>query len=139
METSAYHVNDFDGALIVFDGDCIFCSRSMDWIVRHDTYDNIRLTPCTSEMGSRLMRQHGINPEDPSTFLVLKNGKAYTRSKAMLELVPLLDKSVRGMAFFGLIPSGLRDVIYNWTARNRRKLVKGACPVPTQAMIDRMV
>jgi predicted DCC family thiol-disulfide oxidoreductase YuxK len=139
MDLSVYHVNDFEGALIVYDGDCIFCSRSMDWIVRHDTYDNIRMTACTSEMGARLMRKHGIDPSDPSTFLVLKNGRAYTRSAAMLELLPLLDKSIQGMKVFRYIPGPVRDMIYNWTARNRRKLVQGSCPVPTPAMMDRMV
>lgn len=126
-------------ALIVYDGDCIFCSRSMAWIVKHDVHDNIRLTACTSSLGAQLMRQHGIDPADPSTFLVLTEGKALIQSKAMLALVPLLDTKAQTLRIFGLIPDPLRNIVYDTTARNRRRIIKGECPVPTPEMTRRML
>ena len=128
-----------DKAIIVYDGECVFCSRSMAWIVKHDEHDRIRLTPCTSDIGARLMRQHGIDPADPSTFLVIIEGKPFVQSRAMLELVPLLDSKVQPLRGFGIIPNPLRNVVYNWTARNRRRLIKGECPVPSAEMTRRMI
>ena len=126
-------------ALIVYDGDCIFCSRSMAWIVKHDTHDNIRLTPCTSPLGSKLMREHGIDPNDPSTFLVLTEGQGLIQSKAMLALVPLLDAKAQTLRIFSLIPDPLRNIVYDAIARNRRLLIKGECPVPSPEMTRRML
>jgi predicted DCC family thiol-disulfide oxidoreductase YuxK len=134
-------VNDDENrkALIVYDGDCVFCSRSMAWIVEHDVHDRIRLTPCTSETGSTLMRTHGIDPDDPSTFLVVIDGRPYVRSAAMLALVPILDRTVRPLSLLRLVPSPLRDAVYGWTARNRRRIIKGECPVPSAAMRSRII
>lgn len=126
-------------AVIVYDGDCVFCSRSMAWIVRHDIDDRIRLTPCTSPLGTALMRQHGIDPTDPSTFLVLIDGKPFVQSRAMLELVPLLDAKAQPLRIFGIIPNTLRNIVYDWTARNRRRLIKGDCPMPSREMTRRMI
>ena len=125
-------------ALIVYDGDCVFCSRSMAWIVARDSADRIRLTPCTSTTGSSLMREHGIDPADPDTFLVLINGRPHVRSDAMLALVPLLDPSVRLLSLLRFLPVRLRDAVYGSTARNRRRILNG-CPVPTEDMRRRMV
>lgn len=128
-----------DKVVIVYDGECVFCSRSMAWIVKHDVHDRIRLTPCTSDLGTRLMRQHGIDPTDPSTFLVIIEGQPYVQSRAMLELVPLLDAKVQPLRAFGIIPDPVRNVVYDWTARNRRRLIKGDCPVPSAEMTRRMI
>lgn len=126
-------------AIIVYDGDCVFCSRSMAWIVAHDADDRIRPTPCTSGTGTRLMAEHGIDPADPSTFLVVIDGRPYTRSAAMLALVPLLDGSAQPLRATRFVPRALRDAIYDFTARNRRRIIRGGCPVPSAAMRARMV
>lgn len=125
--------------IIVYDGDCIFCSRSMAWIARHDKARRVRFTSCTSLLGSELMRRHGIDPNNPSTFLVITDGQAFERSEAMLRLAVILDASVRPLLCLRIVPRPLRDVIYDWTARNRRRLIKGECPVPTQEMRERML
>ncbi len=126
-------------AVIVYDGDCVFCSRSMAWIVAHDSRDLIRLTACTSATGSGLMLEHGIDPADPSTFLAVIDGKPFTRSEAMLAIVPLLDVSAQPLRTMRLVPRAVRDAVYGWTARNRRRLVRGECPVPDAAMRRRMI
>lgn len=129
-----------DKVIIVYDGDCVFCSRSMMWIAKHDKAGRIRFTACTSKMGSELMKQHGIDPLDPSTFLVLIDGKPYKRSEAMLQLTKVLDRTVRPLGALRVVPSPLRNVIYDWTARNRRRLINNqTCPIPSREMIDRML
>jgi len=126
-------------AVIVYDGDCVFCSKSMAWIVAHDAKHAIRLTPCTSETGADMMRRHGIDPSDPSTFLAVVDGRPYVQSAAMLAIVPLLDTGAQPLRALRLVPAGLRDAVYDWTARNRRRLVKGSCPVPSAAMRERLI
>ena len=126
-------------ALIVYDGDCVFCSRSMAWIVAHDSRRLVTLTPCTSATGSRTMREHGIDPGDPSTFLAIIDGEAHVRSDAMLAIVPLLDAPAQPLRAMRLVPSFVRDAVYDWTARNRRRILRGDCPVPTAAMRERIV
>ena len=128
-----------DKTIIVYDGDCVFCSRSMSWIAEHDIHDRIRFTPCTSEMGARLMREHDIDPEDPSTFLAVVDGEPFIRSEAMLALIPLLDPKAQPLRLFGLVPGVLRNAVYDFTARNRRRIIKGDCPIPSPEMRRRII
>lgn len=140
METIDVKSDEPNAVIIVYDGDCLFCSRSMAWIAGHDRARRIRFTACTSETGSRLMREHGVDPLDPSTFLVLKDGRAYQRSEAMLQLTGVLDPSVRPLAALRLVPRPLRDAVYDWTARNRRRIMPTrTCPMPSDAMRERMM
>ena len=127
-------------AIVVYDGDCVFCSRSMAWIAAHDRARRVRFTACTSETGAALMREHDLDPLDPSTFLVLIDGTPHVRSEAMLRLTKVLDPSVRPLGLLRAVPTPLRDAVYGWTARNRRRLLgSDACPVPSRDMIERML
>jgi predicted DCC family thiol-disulfide oxidoreductase YuxK len=127
-------------AVIVYDGDCVFCSRSMAWIAAHDARRRVRFTACTSPTGSALMREHGVDPLDPSTFLLLLDGRAYVRSEAMLRIAGVLDPVARPLAALRLVPPPIRNAIYDWTARNRRRLLPNAvCPAPSPDMISRML
>ena len=128
------------GALIVYDGSCVFCSRSMSWIAEHDSARRIRFTACTSDVGSVLVLKHAIDPADSSKFLVLIDDVPYVRSEAMLRLVPLLDRRVRPLAALRMVPTPLRDAIYDWTARNRLRLMgRTECPIPSAAMRERII
>lgn len=126
-------------AVIVYDGDCVFCSRSMAWVARHDDMNLVRFTPCTSPLGRRLMEERSIDPADPSTFLLILQGRAYVRSEAMLRVVALLDRPARMLRVMRLVPRPLRDAVYDTVARNRRRIVRGECPVPTQELQSRLI
>jgi predicted DCC family thiol-disulfide oxidoreductase YuxK len=138
--TGSHPTDDASFVVIVYDGDCVFCSRSMSWIARHDRARRIRFTACTSETGAALMRRHDVDPLDPSTFLVLIDGRPYVRSEAMLRLASVLDPSVRPLAALRLVPPFIRNTIYDWTARNRRSLIRSReCPMPSKEMRERML
>jgi len=126
-------------AVIVYDGDCIFCSRSMAWVARHDDMNLVRFTPCTSPLGRQLMDERGIDPADPSTFLLILEGQGYVRSDAMLRVVALLDRPARMLGVMRLVPRPLRDAVYDTVARNRRRIVRGECPMPTRDLQSRMI
>lgn len=126
--------------VIVYDDDCVFCSRSMSWIAAHDSARRVRFTACTSPEGGDLMRRHGVDPLDPNTFLVLIGDVPYVRSEAMLRLTKILDPSVRPFGLLRAVPTPIRDAVYGWTARNRRRIIRSdVCPVPSRDMIDRML
>jgi len=126
-------------AVIVYDGDCVFCSRSMAWVARHDDMNLVRFTACTSSMGRQLMEERGLDPADPSTFLLILDGQAYVRSEAMLRVVALLDRPARMLGAMRLVPRPVRDVVYDAVARNRRRIIRGKCPVPTSELQSRMI
>ena len=65
---------------------CNVCAASVRFIIANDKTESIFFAPLQSEVGDRLMRQHGINPADTDTFLYISGGEAYIRSDAALEV-----------------------------------------------------
>ena len=57
--------------MAVFDGLCNLCSGGARWLQHHQGEAPFHLVPMQSELGRTLLAQHGYDPDDPLTFLVL--------------------------------------------------------------------
>lgn len=136
-------VPDFpdDRPLIVFDGECGFCSRDIDFVLRHDKNALFRFTPAQSELGTALMRHYGYRTDNYETSLLVENGIAYPRSDGVLRALKLLGGRAGLLALFRFVPRGLRDRVYDLVARNRMKIAgrRQTCRMPTAAERDRFI
>jgi len=119
--------------LIVFDGVCNFCNRAINFIIKHDASARFSFTTIQSATGQQLLRQHGLDPQDPSTLLLLHNEQALFMSSAALEIAKHLDGNFRFLNLFSIFPTRLRDLCYQLIARNRHKLMgrRAHCMVPS--------
>lgn len=72
-----------------------------------------------SDAGASLLAEHGIDPNDPQTFLVIDGGKCRTESDAALHVVTSLGGLWRLCAVARVIPRPWRDAAYRLLARNR--------------------
>ena len=136
------NVPKFDDShpLVVFDGICNFCSRSMRVVFFHETQP-IYFTATQSDLGQALLLHYGLDPKDPSSFLFLHNGKAKQSSDAIFALAGLLKNWPRLIGIFWIIPRPFTDFVYKIFARNRYKWFgkKTACLLPTPEMKLRML
>jgi predicted DCC family thiol-disulfide oxidoreductase YuxK len=104
--------------LIVYDGVCVLCSRTIRFIATHDRAANFRFVPLQSPFGRQLADRVGISLDDPESFVAILGGTATFRSDAALGILARLP----GFAWtrvLRVIPRPLRDNIYNLIARNR--------------------
>jgi predicted DCC family thiol-disulfide oxidoreductase YuxK len=92
------------------------------FLERHPASPPFRLLPMQGEEGSALLIAHGINPQDPTTFLVVDAGRAYRESDGAIHVVTALGGIWRSAGLAKLIPRALRDVLYRMVARNRYRL-----------------
>jgi len=76
-----------------------------------------------SATGRALLTRHGIDPDDPVTFLLIDAGAAYTDTDAALRIVSRFGFAWRLFAsIIGIIPRSLRNALYRWIARHRYRL-----------------
>lgn len=113
------HEFDDQNPLVVFDGVCHFCSRSMRIVFAHEKHIPIYFTPTQSELGKALLTTHGLDPDDPSSFLFLHSGKVWTSSSAVFALAKLLKGWPTLVRLFWIIPRPLTNWVYKVFARNR--------------------
>ncbi|MBB3945053.1 putative DCC family thiol-disulfide oxidoreductase YuxK [Rhizobium skierniewicense] len=134
-------VPDFpdDKPLIVFDGECGFCSRDINFVLRHDTKQLFRFTPAQFELGTALMRHYGYRTDDYETSLLIENGVAYPRSDGVLRVLQRLGGIFSLVAWLRFMPRRIRDGVYDLVARNRMKIAgrRQACRIPTPEERDR--
>ncbi len=137
-------VPDFpdDKPLIIFDGECGFCSRDVDFVLRHDKQGLFRFTPAQSPLGTALMRHYGFRTDDYETSLLIESGVAHIYSDSVLRVVELLG-GVMGMTATAmrLVPRFIRDGVYRVVARNRMKIVgrRQTCRAPTPEERERFL
>lgn len=121
-------------AVILFDGVCNFCNASVNFVIRRDGRDHFRFAPLQSAAGQALQEQYHFDPAGLSTFILVENGKAYTRSTAALKVARKLGFPLNMVYAFILVPRFLRDAAYDLVARNRYKWFgkKESCMVPDE-------
>lgn len=119
--------------IILFDGDCNFCDASVQFIIKRDPYEFFQFASLQSETGIRLSKDFNI-PEDVDSLVLIENGKAHTKSAAALRIAKKLDGLWHLAFLFILVPAPIRDVVYDFVARNRYKWFgkkEDACMLPS--------
>lgn len=99
--------------LILIDGECVLCSRSAQFIA--DKTDNYRFATLQSAQEFK----KGL---DSDSVVLIKNGEAYRKSDAVIEVMKDLDFNPYLVKFSNLVPKTLRDLIYGFVAKIRFKL-----------------
>jgi predicted DCC family thiol-disulfide oxidoreductase YuxK len=74
-----------------------------------------------SPLGRDLLAQFGIDPDDPSTSLVLNRGQALTASDAVIHVTTAVGGVWRLVQIAHLVPPAWRDAMYRVLARNRHR------------------
>jgi predicted DCC family thiol-disulfide oxidoreductase YuxK len=127
--------------LWLFDGVCNLCSGSVQAVLALDRKGLIRFTPIQSAYGRQLALDHGIDPDQPTSFLFLDGGQALEKSTAILALLRRLGAPWSWLAVVGVLPRTWRDRAYDWLAANRYRLMgkRSTCMLPTPAQKARFI
>ena len=136
-------VPEFDDTqpLVVFDGDCVFCSRSMRLLSWMDRQLRIRMTPAQGALGQALYRHAGLPTDRFETFLVLSEGRIFQRSDALVALARQLPNPWRMLRLLALVPRRPRDFAYGLVARHRYRLFgrREACGLSDPVLTRRLI
>jgi predicted DCC family thiol-disulfide oxidoreductase YuxK len=121
------------GPIIVFDGICVLCNGWVRFLLKHDRVGRYRFAAMQSDAGRALLAGHGLDPDDPASFLLVDGHRAWTDSDAIRRVLMGLGGAWRLALGIALVPRGVRDPLYRWIARHRyRWFGMTACRVPTE-------
>ena len=119
--------------VILFDGVCNLCSRSVQYVVKHDPEKIFRFASLQSSFAEKILQQYNLPANTFNSFILLINGKIYTRSTAALIVAKKLTGLSKLLYGFIIVPKFMRDAVYNIIAKNRYKWFgkKNECWIPT--------
>lgn len=132
---------DAGGVFTVMDAHCALCARGAAWIARHDTAQEFTIIPVQSEVGTALLKHYGIDPDDPSSWLFVENGHAYTSLDALVRVAARFGGIWSVLSVLRLLPKPLQDALYVCVARNRYRVFGTAdmCALPDPAVQLRLL
>lgn len=105
--------------IVFFDGVCNVCNAVVLFFIDANQKKNLRFASLQSSAAEKILGKKTELGESPSSVLFLENGILYEKSNAVLKICAHLSFPWRILPFFRWIPSGLRDFVYDWIARNR--------------------
>lgn len=125
-----------DKYIILFDGVCNLCNTAITFVIKRDPKDLFLYTPLQSKTGKILTHKYDIDTTTIDSIILIKNNKAYTKSAAALHIARHLKGAYSLFTVFLIIPSFIRNWVYDYVAKNRYKWYgkRDACMIPTPAL-----
>ena len=123
--------------IILFDGVCNLCDAAVQFVIQHDKKDVFRFVALQSELGQEILKHIGINSKNIDSIILYEPGVAYYyKSQAALEIAKSLGGFFHFGTLFRIIPTGIRNQLYDDIAKNRYKWYgkKESCLMPTAAL-----
>lgn len=134
MDTSKKMEWPENKVIILFDGVCNLCNGAVNWLIVRDKKDLFRFVSLQSDLGQKITHHIGVDTSRIDSILLYQPGLAYYyKSEAALKAAVLLGFPWSMWRVFGILPRSLRNVVYDWVARNRYRWFgkKEQCMIPT--------
>ncbi|MEK4661569.1 thiol-disulfide oxidoreductase DCC family protein [Priestia sp. FSL H7-0729] len=127
--------------IVLVDGVCHFCQGLTKWIIKRDPEGKYHFASLQSDVAKELLAKGNLSTDSMDTFVLIENGKYYTRSTAALRLAKGLKFPYPLLYVFIVVPKFIRNAVYNWVARNRYRWFgkDEACMLPTPEIKDRFL
>ncbi|CAH0996206.1 hypothetical protein EMA8858_02337 [Emticicia aquatica] len=126
---------------ILFDGVCNFCNASINFIIDRDKKGVFKFAALQSEIGQEVLNKYGLNKTDFDSIILVKDNIVYQKSDAALEIARNMDGFWKIFYVFKIIPSFLRNPIYDLVAKNRYRIFgrTDSCRMPTPELKARFL
>ena len=113
--------------LLLFDGECAFCHRTVRFILRHERLRTLEFAPLAGPTAQRILSRR---PDRADTDAVMWVDRApdstvrsiEVRSAAALRVMGYLGGWWSLLTVLRIIPRFLRDAVYDALARHRHRL-----------------
>ncbi len=128
--------------LVLFDGVCNLCERSVLFIVRRDSAGRFQFCSLQSRAAQKILDEYDYVDDTLASFLLLSNGELYTRSRAALRVARHLDGLWPAFYYlFFWVPKFVVDPVYDFVGKRRYIWFgkKDACWTPDAELRQRFI
>lgn len=127
--------------LILFDGICNLCNRSVSFIIRNDPDAKFKFAALQHAKGRDFLQHHQFVNNPSESVVYIRNGREYAKSSAFLEIVKELGWPWKIFYIFKVIPLQVRDYLYDHIAKRRYRIFgkRNTCMIPTRDVQDRFI
>ena len=102
--------------LVLFDGVCGLCNAFVDRLLRWDRKHVLRFAPL---QGGTAKALSDLDPQRMDTVVFVDGDQTYERSDAAIRIIIRLGGAWRLFGVLLIVPRPIRNLVYDWIARNR--------------------
>jgi predicted DCC family thiol-disulfide oxidoreductase YuxK len=127
--------------LLVFDGVCVLCSGTVQFILKHEKAPEFSFAPVQSALGQRVLAALGQPLDGNDSFVVTDNGRYYLRTEAAIQIARAMKAPWSWLAVVRVLPRAWGDAAYDWLARRRYRIFGryDTCRLPDGALMERFL
>lgn len=116
--------------IILFDGECNFCSFWVKFVIKRDKKDAFRFASLQSEIGRGLLKKNRID-EKLDAIVLIKESQFYIKSTAAFYILKMLGGRISVFYYFIYVPVFVRDFFYDIISKYRYHLFGcQSCEIP---------
>ncbi len=113
--------------ILFYDGTCGICSRSVRFILKNESDERLNFAALQGNFSTEFLRNFDIENSNLTTLYFYSKGNVYSKSRAILALIPFL-KWYNSFFYLGfLIPRFILDFFYDILAKNRKRFFSSTC------------
>mgnify|MGYP000274210521 CR=1 FL=1 len=129
-----------DKALILFDGYCHLCSRSVQLILKFDHRKQFLFAPLSGKIATEIKAKLRI-PESIDSIILVENDHFFIESEAILKIAHRLGGLFKLLLAVRILPRNWRDHLYKQIAANRFDWFgrRNSCMLPNAKNADRFL
>jgi len=127
--------------IILFDGVCNFCNRTVNIILAHDKAAQYQFAPNQSIAAINLIQQFGLEAHALNSVVLIEGDKVYTKTDAVIRIADKLSGWPSIFRWLKLIPKPIRNFTYDLIAKNRYRLFgkRSSCMIPDKSIMNRFL
>jgi len=126
--------------IILFDGTCAFCERSVRLIASRDN-GYFRFGASQNPEGRALLERLGTTREAAKSIILIEDDRIYLRSDAVLRIARHMRAPWKFASVLLAIPRPIRDAVYRVVAAIRLRIAgtSHACEIPPPEIRSRLI
>jgi predicted DCC family thiol-disulfide oxidoreductase YuxK len=110
--------------LVLFDGVCGLCDRTIQMLLEEDRSHVLRFAPLQGSTAAEVFTRHPEVKKGPESLIFVKgfgeaSERVYVQSEGVLRIFDALGGFWRVVSWLRVIPGAVRNAVYAWIARNR--------------------
>ena len=116
--------------IILYDGYCMLCSRTMKFILKRDKNKKFKYLPLQSENLEPGIPE--LTSKNYETVILVMNGTSYFKSDAVFRIIKEIGGFWKSLLIFRILPRRFTDWIYDIIAANRFRIFgrSDTCYIP---------
>lgn len=127
-----------DSVLVAFDDKCILCNNAVQFMLKHDSNQNLQFIALDLAIGKGLIP---VDYQASKSFILVEGNTIFKKSAAAFRIANYLDKPYSWLGYLRVFPRFLTDFVYDIVAKYRYSWFgkTDECMIPNTSNKDRFI